>query len=428
MVIKLSLNNIAARTIFILAAAVVCALMVYVALAGFITGVFSDARYKVDRAALVGVVDRFPDSGRLHYRLAQYEMKAVDRDLDRARRHAMLAIELSPYDFDYHLLLASALEAGGDRAAAEAAMREAVRLAPNDMEARWQLANLLVRRNKLSESLPEFRLANQSNNALLPASLDLVWRMSDGDAEAVKAVTGEDAASQITLTRFLLRRSRPEEAVEVFGSVDRAARLQSAESREILGDLIAAGRVDLAREIWGDLAGIDKTTLIRNPGFEEDFFKNFDHFDWKIARSEYARLGVDATSARTGERSLLIEFIGRDTTRLSGEVRQLVVLQPNARYRLTCFVKTQSLTTPEGPRLSVSDYKTGALIAESAPVASGSSDWQAIALDFTAPQAEKRGGAAVYVSIKRVPQFKYDDPTKGIVWFDDFNLTAVSGQ
>jgi hypothetical protein len=354
-------------------------------------------------------------------------MKAVDRDLDRARRHATLAIELSPYDFDYHLLLSSVLEAGGDRAAAEAAMREAVRLAPNDLETRWQLANLLVRRNNLADALPEFRRANESNNALLPASLDLVWRVSQGDAEAVKAITGEDAASQIALTRFLVKRSRPEEALEVFGAIDRAARLQSAESREILGDLLSAGLASLARKMWGDLVGVDETTLIRNPGFEEDFFKTFDHFDWKIARSEYARLGIDTTRARTGERSLLIEFIGRDTTRL-GEVRQLVALQPGARYRLTCFVKTESLASPEGPRLAVSDYKTGALIAESAPIASGSSDWQAIAVDFTAPQSERRGGAAVYISIKRVPQFKYDDPTKGILWFDDFNLTVVSGQ
>lgn len=423
MVIKLSLNSFAARAVFILFATGVCALLVYIALAGFITGIFSDSRYRVERATLAEVVDHFPDSPRLHYRLAQYEMKALDRDLDRAHKHARLAIELSPHNFNYHLLLAAALEAGGDRAAAEAAAREAVRLAPNDMEARWQLANLLVRQKKLAESLPEFRRANTSYNALLPASLDLVWRMSGGDAEAAKAVTGQDTASGIMLVRFLLKQSRPEEAVEVFNSLDRNARLLSTETPSVIGDLINAGRVDLAREIWGDLAGVDKTTLIRNPGFEEDFFKGFDQFDWKIARSEYARLGIDTTSAHTGARSLLIEFIGRDTTRISGEVRQLVVLQPGARYRLTCFVKTESLTSPEGPRVAVSDYKTGALIAESDPVAAGSSDWRLIAFDFVAPQSEKRGGAAVYVSIKRVPQFKYDDPTKGIVWFDDFKIS-----
>ncbi len=423
MVVKLSLNSFAARAAFTLAATVVCALLVYLALAGFITGIFSDARYRVERGTLARVVERFPDSPRLHYRMAQYEMKSVDSDLDRAHAHATHAIELSPYNFNYQLLLASVLEARGDRAAAESAAREAVRLAPNDMEARWQLANILVRRNKLAESLAEFRRANATNNALLPASLDLVWRMSGGDTEAVKAITGEDAASGIMLARFLLRRSRPEEAVEVFNSLDRAARLQSAETREVLNELIGAGRVDLAREIWGDLAGIDKATLIRNPGFEEDFFKALDHFDWKIARSQYARLGIDTTNAHTGARSLLIEFIGRDTTRISGEILQLVVVKPGARYRLTCFVKTQSLASPEGPRVAISDYKTGTLLAESDPIPSGSSDWRQIAFDFTAPQSERTGGAAVYVSIKRVPQFKYDDPTKGIVWFDDFRVS-----
>ncbi len=421
--IHLKLTTIAARTAFALIALSACALMIYLAVAGFVIGVFSDGRYRVDRGQLAAAINRFPDSARLHYRFADLEMKSIDRDLSRAETYARNAVRLSPFNFNHHLLLSSVLEAKRDYPASEASLREAARLAPNDMETHWRLANLLVRQGRLDSSLEEFRRALASSATLLPASLDLVWRLSGSSVDAVRSIVSEDAAAKMILTRFLLKQSHPDEAVEVFNSIDPGSRLASAESPAMLQELINAGRVDLARKLWGELTAVATETLIRNPGFEEEFFKDFIQFDWQITRSPYARLGIDPTSGRTGSRSLLVEFIGRDTTRLDQEVRQLVLVEPGVRYRLSCYVKTDSLVSPQGPRIAVIDYKTGTLLAQSAPVSAGTSDWQSLEVDFLAPAAERRGGAAVYITIRRVPEFKYDDPTRGILWFDDFSIS-----
>src|SRR5581483_3902452 len=113
-----------------------------------------------------------------------------------------------------------------------------------------------------------------------------------------------------------------------------------------------------------------------------------------------------------------IEFIGRDTTTLNEEIRQLVIVRPGAHYRIECYIKTDRLETPEGPRVVITD-RTGNWLASSEAIAEGTSDWKPISLTFVAP-AVAEGASAVYVSVKRRPKYAYDNPTKGIVWLDDF--------
>jgi hypothetical protein len=107
---------------------------------------------------------------------------------------------------------------------------------------------------------------------------------------------------------------------------------------------------------------------------------------------------------------------------LDGEVTQVVLLRPGARYRLEAFVKTDALESPEGPRL-VATNDTNEWIAASDAVGSGTSDWQKLALEFQSPQAGAQT-IAVTVSIKRKPKNPiYDEPTRGRVWIDDVRLT-----
>src|SRR6185369_12415105 len=157
-----------------------------------------------------------------------------------------------------------------------------------------------------------------------------------------------------------------------------------------------------------------------NGGFEADILKNFSQFDWTFGRSEYARLSIDRSVKHGGERSLKIEFAGRDTTTLGDEIRHLVVVRPGAHYRVECYVKSDNLVTPEGPRVVVTD-RSGVWLGSSEPVAEGTSDWKPVSFTFTAP-AVADAASAVYVSVKRKPKYAYDDPTKGAVWLDDFTI------
>jgi carbohydrate binding protein with CBM4/9 domain len=389
----------------------------------YIKAVMADPRLNFGRDALMNAAERYPGSARLHAAAASSELLEADRDLTRAEKHARGAIRLSPYKSSYRVLLASIVEARGDRPEAEREMREAVRLAPADTELRWRLANVLLRERRLDESIKEFQVATTRSERLLPATYDLVWRASRGSVKALQSIAGERPAARLRLARFLLDQSQVAAAVEVFSGVDRTARVGAAEAAGFLDKLVAAGRLEEAHAVWINLmAGgttLKATELIWNGGFESDVVKGFTQFDWMLGASPYARIYVDASVSHSGDRSLRIDFSGRDTTTLEHEVKQLAVLQRDARYRLEVYVRTERLETPEGPRVVVTDASNNWLAA-SDPIVAGSDEWQRLSVDFRLPKTADGG---VLVTVKRRPKYSYDDPTEGTIWLDDFSLT-----
>ena len=423
MIIKLNLSGLAARLAFVIAVLASCLLLVVILISRFVIGTLADDRLGVTRSMLDSPVAYFPGSARLNARLAAAELSESEGDLMSAEFHAKHAVALSPYDYRFRLTLASIQEASGDRQAAEQSLVAARELAPEHWDVHYRLGNVLLREGKLDRSLDELRTAVAAKNELLPGTLDLVWRASREDVNAVRAVGESNAKARLTLAQFLLKMSHPSEAANVFGSIDRSDRLAfAAQSSAFLNSLIAAGRYDTAREQWSDLASADRqSTLVWNGGFETDVSKDFGQFNWIFGRTEYARFALDTSVAHSGSRSLRIEFTGRDTTKLDDEIKQLVAVRPGARYRLECFVKTNNLDSPEGPRVVVSDASSN-WIAASEPVGSGSSDWKTLAVDFVAPQNAGSGSSAVVLAIKRKPRFSYDEPTRGTVWFDDFSI------
>jgi Tfp pilus assembly protein PilF len=387
----------------------------------FVTGTLTDERVRVERAVLAASARHFSGSPRLHAKLARAELSATDGDLAQAEYHARRAIELSPYDYRFPLLMASIKESKKEEAEAHESLRRAIGLAPNNADARWHLANLLLRRGEMRESIDEFRAAVALRSRLAPLAFDLVYQASRGDLGALEAIAGDNAKSKVALARFLLKQSRATEAVTVFSSLDTSARLAAPESSAFIDGLIAAGHARLARELWLDLKGTSPqdSPLIWNGGFESYLSRELAQFDWAISRSDYARFAFDASTSHSGTRSFRIDFIGRAMTRLDQEIKQLIVLRAGARYRLECYAKAARLIAPEGPRVAVTDAGTASWLAASEPVGVGADDWQRLAVDFAAPPGSPNG-SAVYVSIKLKPQSDDDGPTSGTVWLDDF--------
>ena len=424
MVARLNLRSPGWRLAFGILVLTAVVLLSVIIVSRFVIGTLADDRFVVTRDMIAVPATYFPNSARLNWRLASAELSASNRDLVSAKAHAERAIALSPYDYRLRITLASIEESLGDRTAAEKSLEAARSLAPHHWNVRYRLGNLLVREGKLEQASDEFRIAAAANSRILSGALDLLWRASPGNPGLLAKIAGDDPKAQLTLAQFLMSVSRPTEAATVFGSIDRAGRLaSSSESSAFLNSLIAAGQVQLARELWNETAGGERqAAIIGNSGFELDLLKDFGQFDWQFGRSEYARISVDPNVAHGGSRSLKIEFAGRDTTQLDNEIKQLVILRAGARYALECFAKANGLESPEGPRVVVANMTSGSWIAASEPVAQGSGDWQRLSLDFVAPQSSAGGISAVAVSIKRKPKFSYDEPTRGTVWFDDFSI------
>ena len=255
--------------------------------------------------------------------------------------------------------------------------------------------------------------------------LKRVWKDWAGDVQAVRAVTPDNPKDQLAVARFLLEHSGLLESAAIFREIDREALLHDRDTGTYLNNLIAAGHVALARDLWWTLinpfvetAG-QNPNLIWNGGFESDILVDFAQFDWSIQPSDYARVSIDTTTAHIGKRSLRLDFNGRETTRLENEIKQLTLVHPGTRYHLQYYVKTEHLTAPEGPRVVVSGAASAQWIAASPPAFPGSGDWELRTLEFAPPSP------AVVVAVKQRPRFSYEDPTNGTVWFDDFEIREI---
>jgi hypothetical protein len=338
----------------------------------------------------------------------------------------MLACDLSPFNYRYRLLLAGIEEAAGDAPAAETAIAAARDLAPNNSEVAWRSANLLLRDGRFAESQEAFRAACANDLSLLPVTMDVLWRASNGSPAVAEAVTPPDPESRLNLAGFLLLHSQGNDAARVFSSIPRNASLNLANTPVFLNSLVKAGEWALARTLWADLVGVEgeKLPLLWNGGFESTPHKGLNQFDWQFEPSPYASVRIDSSAAHSGSRALKIEFLGRDTTKLDREITQQVVLRSGGRYRLECFARTNQFEAPEGPQIVVASSGSGQPIAASEPVPTGTYDWRPIAVDFTAP-SDKSGYVGLTVSVKRKPRFSYDEPARGIIRLDDFSITCL---
>jgi tetratricopeptide (TPR) repeat protein len=429
--IEFSIRPPVARFALALAALLTGALLFALTAIHFVVSVYAFPRTTLTRDEVTAAARYLPNAPELQALLAEVEM-AEARDhkasADRAVYAATRAVNLSPKRYEFHLLQSVARELSGDRAGAEASMREALTRAPNRAELQWRLANLLVRNGKLEESLDLYAQTVSTRPSLLPQTLNLLWNVTGEKVELVERGVGETPKARIDLAFFLFRKGKIDEAVAMFRKIDGADRRNHDESEPFITAVIMSGQMKLARELWGELI-IDSNNpgerealkpLVFNGSFERDPVPRLGHFDWTLGSNKWMRAVLDPGTAHSGRRSLRIDFLGVDTTRIDKEIRQQVVVRPGARYRLECFVKTESFAAPEGPRLSITSIDGGTVYATSQPLGTGSSDWQRLSVDFVAPAIP-----TLLLSVRRIPQFAYDDPARGRIWFDDFELTEL---
>jgi tetratricopeptide (TPR) repeat protein len=443
--VRLRLENLAVRLVASAAVFSLCAGLAYLVVCDFVVGALTDSRVSITAKAspaafitapfadhhiginpdvLAAVARRFPSSARLHLRLGEFEKYTGKDNWRAAEVHARRAIALSPHDYRPRLLLAEIQDYRQELDAAEKTTREVLQLTPSHLQAHWQLGTLLLRQGRLPESLQEFRRAALGHPTFLQEGLKEIWSVAAGNFAALRAITPDSAKDKLALARFLLEKSLAEESAAVVREIPGDRLLGERENSRYLDSLIAAGHFALAHELWYRTLkpGSALETIpdvMWNGGFESDIFVDFAQFDWSIQQSKYAQISIDNKTANSGQRSLRIDFVGRETTRLEEEIRQLTLVRPGAHYRLRYYFKTENLSTPEGPRVLVTGTTSREQVTVSDPVSPGSSNWQERTLEFVP------SGSTVIVAIQQKPRFSFEDPTHGTVWFDDFEIREI---
>ena len=169
-----------------------------------------------------------------HWRLGTLEEKTFSANsIAAAVREYQAAVAISPNDYRYWMELGRALEAAGDGASGEKALRRAVDLAPAYSHPRWSLGNLLLREGKFEEAFNQLGRAAESDSQMRPQVFDLAMRVWDGDIDQIAKVTCPSPVARLQFAIFLMGAHRFDEAMRMWGSVSPADRLaQAARTRD----------------------------------------------------------------------------------------------------------------------------------------------------------------------------------------------------
>ena len=449
MLVRLRFEKSIARLLLVFCVGLSGGLLASLALLHFTASVLADPGLGVPREVLEGAAGYFPNDPNLHARLAANLVEAKveenqqhDQVAARAFGYASRATRLAPYRYDNYVLLAVAAEMRGDVPSAEAALRRAMSLAPVRSSVRWRLGNLLLRQGNLTEAVAELRAVVAADNTYLPESLSLLWQAANDETNAernrrndlLQQVTGVSVKNQLVLAQFLVGQEQYESAAQIYDGLDAKSLRELQEQPpagavprpgETLDKLLAAGRTTLAARLWQKLLdqnGHWGTGQVWNGGFETLAPAGLTQFDWSLSNTSRTHVEVTTENPHTGRRALKLTYLDKETTRLETEIRQLLVVQPGKKYKVECYVKTIGLVTPDGPQMAVVQAVDHNVLVVTAPVTSGTRDWQPLQAVFTAPANVE----SVLLTIRQTPKFSYTEPTRGAVWFDDFRLIEQS--
>ncbi|MBC8030755.1 MAG: tetratricopeptide repeat protein [Pyrinomonadaceae bacterium] len=370
-----------------------------------------------DRAVRFG-----PSSSEAHYLRARL---LSDNSLrTEAIRAYEQAAALRPRDYVLWLELGRARDQVNDVEGALAAFRESMRLAPFYAQPHWQLGNTLLRSGRRDEALAELRRAAASNPTLLPSAIGLAWGVLNKDPRAVeKALQPGDPAAHLALATFFARHGK---AAEAINHVRAAGDLSNEQRRTLLNELLATRNFSEAYTVWssGRKAGNPEgLSAIANAGFEETISLDDRGFGWQVGIDpETVQTTLDPSAPHSGSYSLRLDWSG-DSDPLAPIVSQLVLVEPNTRYRLSFAARTHELLTIGLPVVAIADPSSDnqVILQQSDSFSRGTSGWQSYAVEFATPGTTR----AVRIVIRRQKCETVPCAAIGHAWVDGFSLEKL---
>lgn len=330
------------------------------------------------------------------------------------------AIALRPADYRLWSELGLVRDQIGDTQGALKAFDEAIARAPHYSQPRWNRGNVLLRSKQYEAGFKDLNQAAKSNPELIPNLLDLAWGLSRGDVtltEQLVELKGDKM--RIAFAKLLARQGKSQEAVAQFVQ---AHDVSDSVKSELIDQLSAKGAFKEAFVIWKTLHGPQAEPLRAGPSIYDGGFEGLlsfgeRGFGWRIPRALQATtISLDSSQPHTGAKCLRIDLNGNAN---AGWLSQLILLEPSTRYRINFASRSQGIVSGGLPFLVVTDASDGGKqLAQSPPLAKGTSDWHVYSIDFTT--TEKTSG--VLLSVQRENCTTSPCPIFGSLSLDSFSV------
>ncbi len=183
--------------------------------------------------------------------------------------------------------------------------------------------------------------------------------------------------------------------------------------------MIARGSTADAAAAWREFTGEPLPPgELRNAGFEAPRIDG--GFGWRFIDAPGARSSIDPSSAHGGHGALNVAFDGSENLNFH-HVRQAIVVEPAARYRLEGWWRGENVSTRSGVFVDIRALHVEQNNYARSEARFNTWDWQRFEIEFESPP----DATLAELRVRRNPTDALDSRIAGQVWFDDFVLTRI---
>jgi O-antigen ligase/tetratricopeptide (TPR) repeat protein len=326
------------------------------------------------------------------------------------------AISFRSRDYYLWIKLGSARVHNGEFDKAINAFKEATNLAKPYARPKWLLGNALLRAGRRDEALKELKKAMQRDPLLVAQVAPIAWNVFGKDTKTfLEYINPQTEDEKLAVGKFLIANEKNNEGQELlFASGEKGKQ----EIDKIIAELFKQNRFREAHEIWSK--SVDEKQIISNGSFESDINLDEKMFGWQVAqRTNDVNVALETDSPQDRKRALRVTYNNSNDVSAM-PIRQLVIVKPNTKYRLSLFVKTQEIVSVAMPLISVNDVMTNKEIAVSKTFPATTNDWQKMEMEFSIDAKTE----AIFISLKRETCTNNPCPIFGKLWLDSFELIA----
>lgn len=372
-----------------------------------------------DQSSIQKAIALAPENATYHELLCR-NMIFASQEPERAVDECRKASELDPYNSSIWLDLAQAYYSDGNRPLNDAAIQKALAVDPTTPDTLWSAANFLLIQGNTSEAMKQFAIVLREEPSLAPAALNICWQ-SLHDIHRVLGIVPSNPAVHLAFIQLLLSTGEVDTAHQVWSALMQLKTpLDYHQGLFYIDSLLQAHAVTPASDAWKQLASRSKEleaysqqgNLITDGSFSQEILNA--GFDWRYNPRPQIAVTLDKTEFHSGPRSLRVVYSENGS---DAGIFQYVAVQPDTRYRLSAWVKSEDIETANGPMLTIMDGY-GSEIYGSTEETVGTTAWHR-------GETELRTGPETKLVIFTIVRRPGETRIQGKIWLDDVKLERL---
>lgn len=360
------------------------------------------------------------DPGNAEYRdhLGRY-YDLVARDPSSAVKEYRAAVQLNPHSARYWFDLAGAYQVLGDTPRQTDALEHAIQADGTTPDVAWEAGNLYLVQGEADKALRELTVVIANDPSLIPAALQLCWRIRPDVDGLLRNVVPARADAYTAFLSLLELKQETEATMKVWNAlINTSDSFDKQYAYDYVRYLLLHKEVSEAQIVWQNATqrfGLtsylpSSENLVVNGNFELPVLNA--GFDWQYQRQPSILLSLDPSDFHSGRRSLEITFDGPAIS--DAGIYQFVPVQPNTTYVFTGYYKNTEIQGAGGPHFTIQD-EYGLQVYYESDELKDAGFWKSAYGEFTtSPDCR-----LVALHIRRLPA---GSPIRGKLWIDDFHI------